>query len=186
VVVWRNPVYVFCQLINTMLSTGLTFVSSEYIRNTEMAVDVEPPLEIPLISLVKSTPEEVLQALSTVGFIHMDLDETGLTQDDVNQAFEILGQIHSVPVDDRADCLLDDIGNGYLSMKGSLDERTSKPDLKETFMWGRFNFNAGESQTSQNLPKSIVKYKEEIVAFDQKCFEASLKILDILSRAFEV
>ena len=151
-----------------------------------MTVSVTSPPEIPLISLVESTPQEVLRALSTVGFIHLDLQGTGLTQSDVDRAFELNKIIHAVPVVERAGALNDANGNGYFGLKGSLDERVSKPDLKESFFWGRFKSSAGESHTTQSLPTTIEQYKEEIVAFDNKCFEASLRILDILSQAFGV
>jgi isopenicillin N synthase-like dioxygenase len=144
------------------------------------------PLEIPLISLINSTPEEVLHALSTVGFIHLELPGTGLTQYDIDRAFKLSEHIHSVPIEERISFREDTNGNGYVGMKGSLDERTTKTDLKESYIWGRYKSNAGESGTSQGLPNSIQKYRQEIVDFDDKCFEAALRILDILSQAFGV
>lgn len=150
-----------------------------------MAKGLAPP-EIPLISLVTSTPAEVLDALSTVGFIHLALDGTGLTQADVDRAFELSGLIHSVPSEDRAGFLKDAIGNGYLGMQGSLDERTTKTDFKEAYIWGRFKATEGVTGTTQTLPPTIEQHRQEIAGFDDKCFEASLKILDILSLAFQV
>jgi isopenicillin N synthase-like dioxygenase len=151
-----------------------------------MAIDITDQPEIPLISLVKSTPKEVLRALSTVGFIHLDLEGTGLTQNDINQAFKLSSLIHSVSIEERAGSMKDPSGNGYFSMKGSLDERTSKTDFKESFVWGRFNSSTGETGTTQGLPSSIQKHRQEIVDFDNKCFEASLRVLDILSQALDV
>ena len=143
--------------------------------------------EVPLISLVRSTPEEVLHALSTIGFIHLDLEGTGITQNDIDRAFELSTLIHSVPAEERANSQKDATGNGYFGMKGSLDERaSSKTDLKESFVWGRYKSNAGESETTQALPSSIQKYKKEIAEFDNKCYEASLRVLDIISEAFDV
>ena len=152
-----------------------------------MAVGNTTAPEVPLISLVKSTPEEVLHALSTIGFIHLDLDGTGITQNDIDRAFELSALIHSVPTEERAGSLKDASGNGYFGMKGSLDERvSSKTDLKESFVWGRYKSAAGQTETNQALPTSIQQYRQEIVEFDNKCFEASLRVLDILSQAFDV
>ena len=143
--------------------------------------------EVPLISLIRSTPEEVLYALSTIGFIHLELEGTGINQADVDRAFELSGLVHSVSTEERTESLKDATGNGYFGMKGSLDERaSSKTDLKESFVWGRYKSSVGESETTQALPTSIQKYKQEIVEFDNKCYEASLRILDILSQAFDV
>jgi isopenicillin N synthase-like dioxygenase len=152
-----------------------------------MAVGVQSVPEIPLISLVTSTPEDVLRALSTVGFILLDVQGTGITQDDIDRAFELSSLIHSIPLEKMTACFTDHRGNGYLEMKGSLDERkTGRTDLRESFVWGRFKSTEGEYETTQALPSSIQMYKQEIVAFDEKCFEASLKVLDMLSRAFDV
>ncbi|KAI1372061.1 hypothetical protein F4677DRAFT_463540 [Hypoxylon crocopeplum] len=142
--------------------------------------------EIPLISLVKSTAEEVLQALSTVGFIHLELEGTGLAQVDIDRAFQLSALIHSMPVGERAGSMHDARGNGYIGMRGSLDERVTKKDLKETYMWGRFDSNLDETETTQVLPPALQDHTQEIVDFDNKCFEASLKILDILSLAFNL
>ncbi|KAH8647292.1 hypothetical protein BX600DRAFT_443497 [Xylariales sp. PMI_506] len=150
-----------------------------------MAIATSPP-EIPLISLLSSTPAEVLHALSTVGFIHLALEGTGLAQADVDRAFELSALIHSVPVEERAGFLKDERGNGYLGINGSLDERTQKADLKESFIWGRFSSRAGETATTQRLPKNTEQYRQEIIDFDNKCFETSLKVLDILSLAFKL
>lgn len=143
--------------------------------------------EVPLISLRRSTPEEILHALSTIGFIHLELDGTGISQHDVRRAFELSTLIHSVPEGERIGALKDASGNGYFGMKGSLDERNpSKVDLKESFVWGRYSSSSGQTETSQNLPVSIQKHKREIVDFDHKCFEASLRVLDSLSEALGV
>lgn len=143
--------------------------------------------EIPLISLSRSTPEEVLDALSTIGFIHLELDGTGITQSDIDRSFELSSLIYSVPSEERINCLKNARGNGYYGMKGTLDERNpSQTDLKENFGWGRFSTSHGEFGTTQPLPPSVERYREEIIAFDNKCFEASLRVLDILSRAFDV
>jgi isopenicillin N synthase-like dioxygenase len=150
----------------------------------EMPADALP--EIPRISLSSSTPQEVLQALSTVGFIHLELDGTGIPQTDIDRAFELSRLIYSVPHEERQRFWQDGFGNGYFGMKNSLDERTTKADLKETFTWGRYEACEGQSETSQVLPPSIQHYRNEMIEFDGKCFEASLKVLDILSEAFEV
>ncbi|KFA52299.1 hypothetical protein S40293_00624 [Stachybotrys chartarum IBT 40293] len=143
--------------------------------------------EIPLISLSRSTPEEVLDALSTIGFIHLELDGTGITQNDIDRSFELSSLIYSVPSEERINCLKDAKGNGYYGLKGTLDERNpSQTDLKENFGWGRFRTSDGECETTQPLPPSVERYREEIIAFDNKCFEASLRVLDILSRAFDL
>lgn len=143
--------------------------------------------EVPLISLVQSTPEEVLDALSTIGFIHLDLEGTGIAQADIDRAFEVSALLHSVPAPERAESLKDAMGNGYSGMKGSLDERaTSTTDLKESFVWGRYQSTGAESETNQILPAAMQKYKQEIVNFDDKCFEASLRVLDVISQAFDV
>jgi isopenicillin N synthase-like dioxygenase len=151
-----------------------------------MTVSTSEIPEIPLISLVRSTPEQALRALSTVGFIHLDLQDTGIIQSDVDRAFELSNLLHSVPKVEKAGSIVDKRGNGYLSIKGSLDERKSKPDLKESFIWGRYKSVSGEFETTQKLPMSLQKYREELIEFDRKCFEASLKVLDMLSKAFEV
>ncbi|KIW08092.1 uncharacterized protein PV09_01030 [Verruconis gallopava] len=142
--------------------------------------------EIPLISLVTSTPEDVLQALSTVGFIHLDLEGTVLRQEDVDRAFEISAIIHSIPMEDRRDSMLDARSNGYRGMIDSLDERSKKPDWKESFGWGRFEAGAGESETTQVLPEALEIYKPEMASFSSKCFDTSLRVLDMLSKALNV
>lgn len=127
-----------------------------------MAIDA--PVEIPLISLITSTSKEVLHALSTVGFIHLELPGTGLTQDDIDRAFKFSERIDSVPDVERQRYMIDDQGNGYLGINGSLDERTNKADLKESYIWGRYK--GDESGTTQKLPPSVQKYKQDIVEFD--------------------
>lgn len=149
-----------------------------------MAVGTAP--EIPLISLTHSTPEEVLKALSTVGFIHLDLEGTGIEQSDIDRAFELSELIHSVPPSERKAYWKNESGNGYLGQQNSLDERTTKPDFKEQYTWGRFDASAGESASTQILPPSVQKFRAELVQFDIKCFETSMRVLDILSRAFKV
>jgi isopenicillin N synthase-like dioxygenase len=151
-----------------------------------MAAAVHSAPEVPLLSLIKSTPKDVLDALSTIGFIHLDLDGTGLTQEDVDRAFQLSKLIHNVPLEDRVDLKLDPRGNGYMPMKGSLDERSSSVDFKEAYVWGRFKSSAGETQTIQKLPKVVADLRHEIEEFDNKCFEASLRVLDMLSQALSV
>ncbi|VUC31080.1 unnamed protein product [Clonostachys rosea] len=151
-----------------------------------MTADQNSPPEILLISLVHSKPEEVLHALSTVGFIHHDLEGTDITQADVDRAFELSALLHNVPQAERLASLKDERGNGYFGMKGSLDERATGTDLKESFVWGRYMSSAGEKATTQSLPKAVKEYQDEITGFDQKCYEASLRVLDILSRAFDL
>lgn len=151
-----------------------------------MTANHNVPPEIPLISLLHSKPEEVLQALSTVGFIHLDLEGTDITQADVDRAFELSALLHNVPQAERSGSLKDDRGNGYFGMKGSLDERATGTDLKESFVWGRYMASAGEKATTQSLPKAMKEYQDEIIRFDQRCYEASLRVLDILSRAFDL
>lgn len=169
--------------IQTDNDTKLT----EELQVEQMAVDTLLPPEIPVVSLVTSTPDDVLRALSTVGFILLEIEGTGITQVDIDRAFELSGLFHSVPVDERTPFLIDNRGNGYLGMKGSLDERKSgRTDLKESFVWGRFKATEDETGTTQVLPHCIQKHRQEIEAFDKKCFEASLRVLDILSCAFDV
>ena len=144
------------------------------------------PPEVPLLSLIRSTPEDVLAALSTIGFIHLDLDGTGITQHEVDRAFQISTLIHNVPADKRAEHTKDARGNGYFPMKGSLDERSSSTDFKEAFVWGRFKSGAGEVKSVQTLPDAIGGFRTEIEDFDNKCFEASLRVLDMLSQALSV
>ncbi|KAF1969464.1 Clavaminate synthase-like protein, partial [Bimuria novae-zelandiae CBS 107.79] len=43
-----------------------------------------------------------------------------------------------------------------------------------------------ETETTQTLPPSVEKHRQDIVDFDNKCFEASMKVLDILSWAFNL
>ncbi|OAA59039.1 Oxoglutarate/iron-dependent oxygenase [Niveomyces insectorum RCEF 264] len=155
-----------------------------------MAVRDTAAPEVPLISLVRSTPKEVLQALSTIGFIHLDLDGTGITQADVDRAFALSSLIHAVPADERTTCLKDAAGNGYFGMTGSLDERArSQTDRKESFVWGRGNSSGAaesETTTTQPLPDSVQNCRQELAEFDNKCFEASLRVLDVLSLAFDL
>ncbi|CAG9978665.1 unnamed protein product [Clonostachys byssicola] len=151
-----------------------------------MTANHNVPPEIPLISLIHSKPEEVLQALSTVGFIHLDLEGTGITQADVDRTFELSALLHNVPQTERSGSLKDERGNGYFGMKGSLDERATGTDLKESFVWGRYLASAGEKALTQSLPKTMEEYRDEITRFDQRCYEASLRVLDILSRAFDL
>ncbi|KAF2658051.1 Clavaminate synthase-like protein, partial [Lophiostoma macrostomum CBS 122681] len=141
--------------------------------------------KISRISLSSSTPRDVLQALSTVGFIHLELDGTNISQADVDRAFELSRLVYSVPHEQRQRFWKDKAGNGYFRLQNSLDERTTKPDLKETFTWGRYQACQGQSATSQQLPSSIEHCRTEMIDFDEKCFEASLRVLDILSEAFE-
>lgn len=151
-----------------------------------MAINPSPQMEIPRISVLTSTPAEVFSALSTVGFIHLDLEGTGLSQKDVDRAFELSSLIHSMPRPERAPFTELANGNGYLKMRGSLDERTSKTDLKEPYVWGVFDSGAGETATTQVLPPVVAGFRQEFADFDNKCFQATLKVLDLLSVAFGV
>jgi isopenicillin N synthase-like dioxygenase len=151
-----------------------------------MAAAVHSAPEVPLLSLIKSTPQDVLEALSTIGFIHLDLDGTGLTQEDVDRAFQLSRLLHGVPLEHRAGLGLDARGNGYMPMKGSLDERSSSVDFKEGYVWGRFKSSSGETQTTQKLPDAVANLRHEIKEFDNRCFEASLRVLDMLSQALSV
>ena len=151
-----------------------------------MPTNSTAPPEVPLLSLIKSTPEDVLAALSTIGFIHLDLDGTGISQEEVDRAFQISNLIHSVPLDQRTDYTKDARGNGYFPMKGSLDERSSSTDFKESYVWGRFKASAEETKSQQVLPDAIGALRDEIEEFDNKCFEASLRVLDMLSQALSV
>lgn len=150
-----------------------------------MAADASPP-EIPLISLVKSTPADVLEALSTIGFLHLDLSGTGLSQDEVDRAFEISKTIHGVSLDQKESYGKDAWGNGYFPMKGSLDERSSSTDYKEAYVYGRFDSKAGQTKTVQIMPSSIDSLRSEVQEFYVKAFEASLRVLDMLSQALDV
>jgi isopenicillin N synthase-like dioxygenase len=142
--------------------------------------------EVPLLSLIRSTPRQVLEALSTIGFIYLDLNGTGICQAEIGRAFEISKLIHDVPLENREGHIKDARGNGYLPMKGSLDERSERADFKESYVYGRFKSSAGELQTTQILPEAIADARPEIELFDEKCFEASLRVLDMLSQALSV
>ena len=71
-------------------------------------------------------------------------------------------------------------------MRGSLDERSSSTDFKEAYVWGRFKSNLEKGEYTQAMPESTSGLRSKIEDFDDKCFEASLRVLDMLSQALNV
>lgn len=149
-------------------------------------------IDIPLISLSKSTPSDLLRALETTGFIHLSLsDTTAVTPSSVKRAFEISEYYYSIPENERRKFPRDGDFNGLQAVGESALAAERKggqinADWKEGLGYGRFDVESGKVRSDQPLPEAMEGMREELELFWRSCYELMLEVLDMLSEAFEV
>lgn len=147
---------------------------------------------IPLISLSESSPADLLRALETTGFIHLSLSEhTPITPSDVHRAFELSDYYYTIPENERKKFPRDSDFNGLQALGESAlaaerKEGQLNADWKEGFGYGRYDVNSGKLKSDQPLPEAMEDKREKLEEFWRGCYELMLRVLDMLSEAFEV
>nr|XP_031861064.1 uncharacterized protein CI109_003424 [Kwoniella shandongensis]KAA5528136.1 hypothetical protein CI109_003424 [Kwoniella shandongensis] len=136
-----------------------------------MPVAIQPPtLDIPTIDLAPSSgksdaelAETLLQALNTVGFLHVLNPGPGLTQKDVRGIFDVGSKL-------------------YTSMMGQTTGAKAhrfRGDLKESFSIGPSTI----SSVPANIPDTTLIGQLE--DFRQSCFDCGLRLLDLFTLALK-
>lgn len=144
-------------------------------------------LNIPLISLSKSVPADLLDAMATSGFLHLDLEGTNLSALDVQKAFDLSAYYYNIPEVERKRFPRDEDYNGLVALGNSAlaaEYGQSRADWKEGFGYGRFS--PPKTRSDQALPAQMDSKREELQWFWEQCYELMLRILDMLARAFQV
>lgn len=94
-------------------------------------------------SLPSSTPADILRAMSTCGFIHLSLEGTPLSIQDVRHAFSLSHKLFDdLPLSARLSCPQDSDYNGHTAVgmsKLAAEHGQKLPDHKEGFGYGRFD-----------------------------------------------
>ncbi|EIM87583.1 Clavaminate synthase-like protein [Stereum hirsutum FP-91666 SS1] len=146
------------------------------------------PFEIPLIDLQSSTPADLLHAMSTCGFIHLSLNGTPLTMDDVRHTFALSKKLFDeLPLSARASCPQDADYNGHVPLgksKLAAEHGQKLADHKEGFGFGRFD--PPRTRSGQPLPTGFEVHREDLESFKDKCYQTMLLLLDALSTAFDL
>ncbi|KAK8869510.1 hypothetical protein IAR55_000075 [Kwoniella newhampshirensis] len=156
-----------------------------------MPVAIQPPtLHIPTIDLSPSSgksdaelAETLLEALNTVGFLHVLNPGPGLTQKDVRGIFDVGSELFKLPLEEKEAVGFDvETGAGYTSMMGQTTGAKAhrfRGDLKESFSIG--------PTTSSSLPSSLPDESliPKVEAFRQSCFSCGLRLLDLFTLALK-
>ncbi|WVQ81068.1 hypothetical protein IAT38_003190 [Cryptococcus sp. DSM 104549] len=156
-----------------------------------MPVAVQPPkLHIPTIDLSPSSGKSdaelaatLLEALNTVGFLHVLNPGPGLTQKDARDIFQAGSELFALPLEDKEAVGFNvETGAGYTSMMGQTTGAKAhrfRGDLKESFSIG--------PSTSASLPAALPSdtLVPRIEAFRRACFACGHRLLDLFTLALK-
>ncbi|ORY35920.1 hypothetical protein BCR39DRAFT_39905 [Naematelia encephala] len=156
-----------------------------------MPVAVQPPkLNIPSIDLSPTagkTDDELaatlLEALNTVGFLHVLNPGAGLDLPHVRDIFAAGSELFELPLEQKEAVGFDvATGAGYTSMMGQITGAKAhrfRGDLKESFSIG--------PSTSASLPSLLPSESlvPRIEAFRRACFACGLRLLDLFTIALK-
>ncbi|ODV90050.1 hypothetical protein CANCADRAFT_99951 [Tortispora caseinolytica NRRL Y-17796] len=146
------------------------------------------PVTIVNISEInQDTAEKLLKAAHTQGFIY--LSGTGLTQLDVNKAFDASRALFSLPDEEKSRYKITPANRGYSKMfMENLDPDVSKTgDPKEAWNIGAITKQEDGSYTAeQDMPKAAEQYYADISTFQQKCYDLMRKILLLLGMSLKI
>ncbi|KAL7271157.1 hypothetical protein RUND412_006107 [Rhizina undulata] len=140
--------------------------------------------KIPTISLT-DTPTcaaQLLDAAETLGFVHITLESSGITKEDVDGMFKISKEFFSLPATEKSASAITAANRGYSALQTEmLDPETQRfGDFKEALNIGEFTNN------SSGLPSALLPHESFILRFQSLCHALSLKLLRLFAIALKI
>jgi isopenicillin N synthase-like dioxygenase len=147
-----------------------------------MAAQVAEVMHLPVIDISNPTLEvgkEMLAAATKYGFLYIDTNGTGFTEEIVDREFAIGHKFFSLSDSVKAESTIDETNRGWTGMHTEvLDPKNQrKGDFKEALNIGEFV----NDKPGPNFPKVLTPYITELAEFECIARNVRDRILDLLA-----
>ena len=144
-------------------------------------------IRLPVIDISNFSEQvgkQVLEAATKYGFLYINTNGTGFTENLVTREFEFSRQFFALPVAEKETCRINQTNRGWTGMHGEiLDPKAQrKGDFKEAFNIGEFR--AGKPR--QAMPRFLERHLDELLEFEKTCKQVCDRVLNLLGLGLEV
>ena len=152
-----------------------------------MAAQAGEVVHLPVINISKPTlavGKEMISAAAKYGFLYVDTNGTGFTQEIVDREFLIGQKFFSLADSEKAESTIDNTNKGWTGMHTEiLDPKNQrKGDFKEALNIGEFL----NGNPQQNFPKALFSHIPELAEFEEIAKSVRDRILDLLAMGLEI
>ncbi|KAF2772951.1 Clavaminate synthase-like protein [Teratosphaeria nubilosa] len=146
---------------------------------------------VPIVDIRASNPlapKQLLAAAAQYGFVFIDNQETGISDNDTREMFQLSQNFFSSPASIKEEVSINSNkagkNHGWLGQGvEKLDPATQKrADVKEAF-------NIGEpiaGRFQQPLPQTLLRHTRTLLAFEEKCHNLCQRILELFAIALGI
>lgn len=144
-------------------------------------------IQLPVIDISNFIPEvgkQMLDAATEFGFLYINTDGAGFTEDDVNQQFKLSQHFFAMPEVEKETYRIDHSNHGWVGMQAEiLDPKSQRRgDFKEAFNVGEFL----DGKPRKPLPPVLQDHLNDLTTFEAKCRKLCDRVLDLLALGLEV
>jgi isopenicillin N synthase-like dioxygenase len=152
-----------------------------------MADQAGEVVDLPVIDISKPTLEigkQMLAAATKYGFLYIDTNGTGFTEEILDREFVIGQKFFSQPDSVKAESAIDETNSGWTGMHTEvLDPKNQrKGDFKEALNIGEFM----NDKPGSNFPKILTPYVKELAEFEAIARSVRDRILNLLAMGLEI
>jgi isopenicillin N synthase-like dioxygenase len=144
-------------------------------------------VRLPVIDISNPTlavGKEMITAAAKYGFLYIDTNGTGFTQEIVDREFAIGQTFFSLPDSEKAKSTIDSTNKGWTGMHSEILDPSNqrKGDFKEALNIGEFV----DEKPVQNFPEALAPHIRELNEFESIAKNVRDRILDLLAMGLEI
>ena len=152
-----------------------------------MAPHADEVVHLPVIDISDPTlavGKEMIAAAAKYGFLYIDTNGTGFTEEIVDKEFAIGQKFFSLSDSEKAESTINETNRGWTGMHTEiLDPKNQrKGDFKEALNIGEFV----NSRPEHNFPKALSPHIAELAEFENIAKSVRDRILDLLAMGLEI
>lgn len=144
-------------------------------------------IKLPIINISEFTPDvgkQMLDAATKYGFLYIDTEGTGFTEEMVNHEFELSKTFFALPLEEKQVCHIDTSNRGWTGMHNEIldPKHQRRGDFKEALNIGEFL----DGKPQQTVPKALQEHVTELALFEKRCRDMCNRVLDLLALGLEI
>src|SRR5271155_1139243 len=147
----------------------------------------EDAAQLPVIDISNPSTalgESLINAAEKYGFLYINPNGTGFTEEVVDRQFDLSRKFFSLPISEKNEYMIGDDNRGWTGLHGELldPSHQKRGDFKEAFNMGEFV----NGKHQQPMPPALSSHVKELADFEAKCKSLCRQIFRLIATGLQM